>query len=88
MRPLSIFSVEGDVRTELARRQPTPWVIDHGGTLRDANGKVVRLSGLGTALNATSFFPHADRNRDFMLQAVNRLGRELDRAEAEDADAV
>jgi|FEC22Drversion2_1045045.scaffolds.fasta_scaffold02218_4 hypothetical protein len=76
------------MRIAPVQRQPTPWSVGHDGALRDANGRLVRLSGLGTALNATSFFPHADLNRDFMLQAVNRLGRELNRAEAKDSDAA
>lgn len=70
------------------QRQPTPWSVSNDGRLHDANGRLVRLSGLGTALNATSFFPYADLNRDFMLEAVNRLGSELNRAEARKSDAA
>lgn len=50
--------------------QPPPWSERADGTLVDAKGKAVRVSGLGTALNATGIFPHADENRAFMLRAI------------------
>ncbi|AWN47632.1 hypothetical protein DK419_16020 [Methylobacterium terrae] len=56
---------------EQHEHQPTPWYVGADGVLYDRNGKMVRLSGLGTALNATSIFPKADANRAYMLKAVN-----------------